>query len=149
MALPSMRLGDVEVQGISDGILKTSLDFVIGMGRAVADKLVGGTDNGSLYIPVNNFLFRRDGKTILIDAGAGNTMQPTLGKLPENLRKGGVDPASVTHILITHVHPDHANGLVDDNGAPHYPNAELLVHETEFDFWLGADKAGASEIGRA
>ena len=31
MALPSMRVGDVEVQGISDGILKTSLDLVIGM----------------------------------------------------------------------------------------------------------------------
>ena len=86
MALPSMRVGDVEVQGISDGILKTSLDLVIGMERAVADALVGGTDNGSLYIPVNNFLIRRGGKTIMIDAGAGNTMQPTLGKLPANLR---------------------------------------------------------------
>ena len=37
MTLPSMRVGDVEVQGISDGILKTSLDLVIGMERAVAD----------------------------------------------------------------------------------------------------------------
>ena len=52
----------------------------------------------------------------MIDAGAGNTMQPTLGKLPDNLRKAGVEPAAVTHILITHLHPDHANGLVDDNG---------------------------------
>jgi glyoxylase-like metal-dependent hydrolase (beta-lactamase superfamily II) len=136
MALPSMRVGDVEVQGLSDGILKTSLDLVIGMERAEADKLVGGTDNGSLYIPVNNFLIRRNGKTILIDAGAGNTMQPTLGKLPENLRADGVDPAAVTHIVMTHLHPDHANGLVDDAGNPHYPNAEIIVHETEADFWM-------------
>jgi hypothetical protein len=34
--------------------------------------------NGSLFIPVNNFLPQREGKTILIDAGAGNTMQPTI-----------------------------------------------------------------------
>src|SRR5580692_8381063 len=139
MALPSMRVGDVEVQGISDGILKTSLDLVIGMERAVADKLVGGTADGSLYIPVNNFLIRRDGKTIMIDAGAGNTMQPTLGKLPDNLRAAGVEPDAVTHIVMTHLHPDHANGLVDDAGNPHYPNAEIVVHETELDFWTRPD----------
>jgi glyoxylase-like metal-dependent hydrolase (beta-lactamase superfamily II) len=141
MAVPSMRVGDVEVQGLSDGLLKTSLDLIIGMERSVADKLVGGTDNGSLVIPVNNFLIRRGGKVILIDAGAGNTMQPTLGKLPDNLRAAGVDPATVTHIVMTHMHPDHANGLVDDAGAPHYPNAEIVVHETELDFWMRPDVA--------
>src|ERR1700689_5617057 len=139
MALPSMRVGDVEVQGISDGILKTSLDLVIGMERAVAEKLVGGTADGSLYIPVNNFLFRRGDKVILIDAGAGNTMQPTLGKLPDNLRTAGIDPAAVSHIVMTHLHPDHANGLVDDAGKPHYPNAEIVVHQIEADFWMRPD----------
>jgi glyoxylase-like metal-dependent hydrolase (beta-lactamase superfamily II) len=146
IAPPSMRVGDVEVQGLSDGILKTSLDLVIGMARAQADQLVGGTDNGALYIPVNNFLIRRGEKTILIDAGAGNTMQPTLGKLPDNLRAAGVDPAAVTHIVMTHLHPDHANGLVDDAGKPHYPNAEIVVHRTEADFWM--QPAGANDPDR-
>jgi glyoxylase-like metal-dependent hydrolase (beta-lactamase superfamily II) len=141
MALPSMRVGDVEVQGLSDGILKTSLDLVIGMDRGTAESLVGGTDKGSFYIPVNNFLIRREGKVILIDAGAGNTMQPTLGKLPQNLRSAGIELAAVTHIVITHLHPDHANGLVDDSGNPYYPNAEIVVHETEIEFWLRADVA--------
>ena len=142
---PVFRIGDLEVKAFSDGILKTSLDLVLNMDRAQATQLTGADDKGALYIPVNNFVFQRDGKTILIDAGAGNTMQPTLGKLPENLRKGGIDPASVTHILMTHIHPDHANGLVDDDGAPHYPNAELLVHETEMDFWLDPKQAGAHD----
>jgi glyoxylase-like metal-dependent hydrolase (beta-lactamase superfamily II) len=141
MALARMRVGDVEIEGLSDGILKTSLDLVIGMGRAQAEGLVGGTDNGSLHIPVNNFLIRRGGKIILIDAGAGNTMQPTLGKLPANLRAAGIDPSAVTHIVVTHLHPDHANGLVDDAGAPHYPNAEIVVHETEAEFWMRPDVA--------
>jgi glyoxylase-like metal-dependent hydrolase (beta-lactamase superfamily II) len=142
---PVFQVGDLEVRAFSDGILKTSVSLILNMDRAEATQLAGADVDGVLYIPVNNFLFQRDGKTILIDAGAGNTMQPTLGKLPENLRQGGVDPKSVTHILITHIHPDHANGLVDDAGAPHYPNAELLVHETEFDFWLDPNKAGAQE----
>jgi glyoxylase-like metal-dependent hydrolase (beta-lactamase superfamily II) len=141
MTFPTMRVGEVEVQGLSDGILKTSLDLVIGMERPQAEQLVGGTDNGSFYIPVNNFLIRRGERIILIDAGAGNTMQPTLGKLPDNLRAAGIEPASITDIVITHLHPDHANGLVDDSGAPHYPNAEIVVHETEADFWMRADGA--------
>ena len=117
MTPPSMRVGDVEVQGLSDGVLQVSLDIVIGMERTTADQLLGGTENGSFYIPVNNFLIRRGGRTILIDAGAGNTMQPTLGKLHDNLRAAGVDPSVVTNIVLTHLHPDHANGLVDDAGA--------------------------------
>jgi glyoxylase-like metal-dependent hydrolase (beta-lactamase superfamily II) len=140
MTAPSMRFGDVEVHGLSDGTLKTSIDLVIGMDRAQAAQLVGSAD-GSVFIPVNNFLIRRGGKVILIDAGAGNTMQPTLGKLPENLRANGVDPATVTHIVMTHLHPDHANGLVDDSGNPHYPNAEIILHETEAEFWMRSDVA--------
>ena len=140
MAAPVMQVGDVAVEGLSDGLLKTSVDLVLGMDRAQAAQLVGSAD-GSVFIPVNNFLIRRGSKVIMIDAGAGNTMQPTLGKLPENLRTAGVPPESVTHIVMTHLHPDHANGLVNDAGAPHYPNAEIVVHETEAEFWMRADAA--------
>jgi glyoxylase-like metal-dependent hydrolase (beta-lactamase superfamily II) len=72
-------------------------------------------------------------------------MQPTLGRLPENLRAAGVPPESVTHIVMTHLHPDHANGLVDDAGAPHYPNAEIVVHETEAAFWMQPDAANDTD----
>ena len=137
---PRMQVGDVAVEGLSDGLLKTSVDLVLGMDRAQAAHLVGSAD-GSVFIPVNNFLIRRGGKVIMIDAGAGNTMQPTLGKLPANLRSAGVEPSAVTHIVMTHLHPDHANGLVDDAGAPHYPNAEIVVHETEAEFWMRPDAA--------
>jgi glyoxylase-like metal-dependent hydrolase (beta-lactamase superfamily II) len=144
MAAPVMQVGDVAVEGLSDGLLKTSVDLVLGMDRAQAAQLVGSPD-GSVLIPVNNFLIRRGGKVIMIDAGAGNTMQPTLGKLPDNLRAAGVPPESVTHIVMTHLHPDHANGLVDDAGAPHYPNAEIVVHETEAAFWMQPDAASDSD----
>ena len=142
---PTFEAGDISIKALSDGILKTSIDLVNDMTRAEADALVGGSDNGSIFIPVNNFMFRRSGQTILIDAGAGDTMQATLGKLPENLRKEGVEPEDVTHIVITHLHVDHANGLVDHDGNAIYPNAEILIHEQEFDFWMGDDLATDSE----
>jgi hypothetical protein len=43
MAAPSTRVGELEIRGLSDGILKTSLDLVLGMDRAQAEQLVGGT----------------------------------------------------------------------------------------------------------
>jgi glyoxylase-like metal-dependent hydrolase (beta-lactamase superfamily II) len=57
------------------------------------------------------------------------------------LRAAGIAPGAVTHIVMTHLHPDHANGLVDDKGMPHYPNAEIVIHETESDFWMRPDVA--------
>ncbi len=137
----SMTVGGVEVQGLSDGTLPTSVDKVVDMDAAQVERLVGGTDNGTFHIPVNNFVIRRGGNVIMIDAGAGNTMYPTLGKLPNNLRAAGIDASAVTHVVITHLHGDHANGLVDDNGNAHYPNAEIVVHEIEADFWMGPDRA--------
>ncbi|MGA2943568.1 MAG: MBL fold metallo-hydrolase [Xanthobacteraceae bacterium] len=139
--LPSMTVGGVKVHGLSDGTLPTGIDKVVDMMPAQIEQLVGGTDNGTFHIPVNNFLIRRADKVIMIDAGAGNTMYPTLGRLPGNLRAAGVDPKDVTHIVITHLHGDHANGLVDDDGKPHYPNAEIVVHEIELDFWTASDGA--------
>jgi glyoxylase-like metal-dependent hydrolase (beta-lactamase superfamily II) len=141
--LPSMTVGGVQVYGLSDGTLPTGLDKVVDMDRTQALQLVGETDSDGVFpIPVNNFVIRRGDKVIMIDAGAGNTMYPTLGRLPGNLRAAGIDPKAVSHIIITHLHGDHANGLVDDAGNPHYPNAEIVVHEIEADFWMGPDRAG-------
>jgi glyoxylase-like metal-dependent hydrolase (beta-lactamase superfamily II) len=139
------RVGELELKGFSDGILKTSLDFVLGMERTQSEQLVGGTGDGSLFIPVNNFLFKRGAATVLIDAGAGNTMQPTLGELPARLRAEGIDPAEITHIILTHIHPDHANGLVNEAGEAVYPRAEILLLEQELDFWMAENNGSEPE----
>jgi glyoxylase-like metal-dependent hydrolase (beta-lactamase superfamily II) len=131
-----MRIADLDIKAVSDGQLKTSLDNLIGLDRARGEELAGPTEDGVFFIAVNCFVIARDGGVILIDAGAGTTMQPTLGRLPDNLRAAGIDPSAVTHVVLTHIHPDHANGLVDESGAPHFPNAEIVVHEEEVAFWL-------------
>ena len=132
----SVQIGDLQVKLFSDGLARTSVENAIGISRQDSEALVGKTQEGWFHIPVNNFLFERDGKTILIDAGTGSLIQPTLGKLPENLIAGGVQPSAVTHILLTHLHPDHANGLIDEHGAAVYPHAEILIHANELEFWM-------------
>ena len=95
---------------------------------------------------MNAFLVRLSGQWALVDAGSGNSMGPTLGKLPDSLRAHGVAPDEIGTIFLTHLHPDHSNGLVDDAGQAVYPNAEIILHETEAGFWLDRDPStGASE----
>jgi glyoxylase-like metal-dependent hydrolase (beta-lactamase superfamily II) len=146
MIAHSKKVGDIEVTALSDGVLATSIDVVLGMERAEVRRLAGTADGDGVHIAVNAFLLKLQGRWALIDAGAGNSMGPTLGRLPEHLRAFGVAPEEIAAVFLTHIHPDHSNGLVDDAGRAVFANAELILHEAEARFWLDRDEAsGESE----
>ena len=146
MAAHSRKIGDIEVTALSDGVLAAPLDVVLDLDRAEAERLAGTKPGEPKSIAVNAFLLELGGRWALVDTGSGNTMGPTLGKLPDSLRACGVAPEEIATIFLTHLHPDHSNGLVDDGGRAVYPNAELILHEREAQFWLDRDAAtGASE----
>jgi len=146
MSPQSKKIGDIEVTPLSDGVLTTSLDVVLGLDRPEIERLSGKNFGDPIPISVNAFLLKIGRKRMLVDAGSGNTMGPTLGKLPENLRALGVAPDDIDSILLTHLHPDHSNGLVDDEGGAIYRNAEIVLHANEASFWLDRDPAsGPSE----
>jgi glyoxylase-like metal-dependent hydrolase (beta-lactamase superfamily II) len=82
-------------------------------------------------------------KTIMVDAGTGSLFGVKLGKLPDSLRAAGIQPDSITDILVTHIHPDHTGGLTV-GGKIVFPNATLHVNKKELDFWTNksaGDKA--------
>jgi glyoxylase-like metal-dependent hydrolase (beta-lactamase superfamily II) len=143
MTAQSKKIGDITVTTLSDGVLAAPLDVVLGMDKAESERLAGRKD--VVPISVNAFLLERAGKWALVDTGSSNTMGPTLGKLADNLRAFGVAPDKIETIFLTHLHPDHSNGLVDDAGAAVYPNAEIILHETEAAFWLDRDPATSGD----
>src|SRR5262245_26455169 len=146
MSAPRKQIGDITVTALSDGVLAAPLDVVLGVERTEIERLTGRKPGEPLPIAVNAFLLERAGKLALVDTGSGNSMGPTLGKLPQNLRALGVTPERIETIFLTHLHPDHSNGLVDDAGNAIYPNAEIVLHEAEAAFWLDREEAsGATE----
>ncbi len=144
MIAHTMTIGEIEVTAVSDGLLATSLEVVLDPDTAAIERLAGKRVSDPVHIAVNAFLFRHHGRWALIDTGAGNTMGPTLGKLVDNLRGLGVQPEEIETVLLTHLHPDHSNGLIDAQGRAIYPNAELMLHELEAGFWLDREESTGS-----
>ena len=132
------KLGDVVITGLSDGYV----DMGYGIFRnipAEETRAILTRDHriSPPRISVNAFALRMNGRTYLIDCGSADIMGPTCGHLPANLAATGIDPASVDGVLLTHVHPDHSNGLTDvATSARLFPNAEVIVHENEINHWF-------------
>jgi glyoxylase-like metal-dependent hydrolase (beta-lactamase superfamily II) len=143
------RLGDLVVSTVSDGYVDPPLDVVQVVSQAEVTRLImAGLGKPTPRISVNMFAVRSAEKTYLVDAGSGTTMGPTCGRLPDNLAAAGIALEEVDAVLLTHVHPDHSNGLTSDDGKALFPNAEIIVHETEIAFWFD-DVAMAAATPRA
>lgn len=54
-----------------------------------------------------------------------------LGMLRERLGAAGYAPENIGVVVVTHCHPDHIGGLLED-GAPAFPNARCVFGGVEF-----------------
>ncbi len=135
LTFPSQRAGDFIITAVSDGYLDASLDFLSNIEPSEASRMQ--SDAGQKVpsaVHINCYVVRAEGRTILIDGGAGGIKQWG-GRLRANLSLAGVEPSEIDTILLTHAHPDHVGGLVDTAGQITFPNAELVAHQREVNFW--------------
>jgi glyoxylase-like metal-dependent hydrolase (beta-lactamase superfamily II) len=139
------KIGDIEVTALGDGPFPAALDSFVDFDSAETERLTGRRIDETVILPVNSYLLKLGAKWALVDTGCGPTMGPKLGQLPNNLRAMGVAPEAIDYVLLTHIHPDHAMGLTDATGKAVFPNAELIVHEQEADFWLNHDPGAPAD----
>lgn len=132
-----MMLGDFEITALSDGTHAFPIDTVM---RGITPEQIGkDLAEADLTAPVqgsiNAFLVNTGKKLILIDAGAGVLYGNCCGRLLDNLRAAGYQPEQVDEVLLTHLHKDHAGGIVTD-GKRAFPNAVVRLSQQEADYWL-------------
>ena len=78
----------------------------------------------------NVFFYTKNGKTIMIDAGYNYE------RLAEKMKWLDLEPASIQHILLTHLDTDHV-GAVERDSAGLFRNAKLYLGETENKYLTG------------
>ena len=135
-----LRLGDFVVTTVNDGIYQADFGVITGLDHRECERMERAAFRVvPPSITMNAFLLQLGGRLALIDTGCGGTMGPTLGKVVGNLASMGVAPPDIDAVLITHLHPDHMNGLTDAQGKAVFPRAELVINEAELNFFDDED----------
>jgi len=141
----ALRVGEIDVLVISDGVL-TLPTATLAHNADPAD-LAAWLDDMFLPPdlfgwPLNVVVLRSGGQTILVDAGIGGEYPsfPRAGRLVQRLDAAGIDPESVTDVVVTHMHMDHVGGLLDDGLRRRLrPDVPVHVAAAEVDFWASPD----------
>lgn len=78
----------------------------------------------------NVFFYTKKGKTVMIDAGYNYE------RLAEKMKWLEIEPASIQHILLTHLDTDHVGAVERDSGGL-FQNAKLYLGEIENKYLTG------------
>lgn len=80
-----------------------------------------------LYVDTGRF-------RMLVDTGAAG-FGPTTGRLPGLLRQAGIDRSAIDIVVLSHGHPDHIGGNLDDGGGLAFPAARHVMTRQEWEYW--------------
>jgi glyoxylase-like metal-dependent hydrolase (beta-lactamase superfamily II) len=118
---------------------------------------VSGTTWKSVRFPILSFLIERKGCLVLFDTGLGERIHeemkpmryrqnwffskfimktkfdPLRDPVVRQITALGYDPKSVKHVILSHLHWDHAGGMRD------FPHAEFIVGKKEWEAATAAD----------
>ncbi|MEN3974057.1 MBL fold metallo-hydrolase [Emcibacter sp. SYSU 3D8] len=141
----ALRVGQLDVLVISDGVLPLPTGTLAT--NAAPSVLAAWLEDTFLPPdlfdwPLNVLVVRSGDQTILVDAGLGGQFPgfPRAGQFPLRLQAAGIDLASVTDVVLTHMHMDHIGGLlVEEVKRRLRPDLRIHVAAAEVAFWATPD----------
>ena len=142
----AVQVGEIEVLVISDGVLPLPTAM---LGPNV-DPAIRAAWMKDMFLPPDAFdwalnvvLVRSGEQTILIDAGLGSDPDlqlPRAGQTVKRLQAAGIDLASITDVVLTHMHMDHIGGLLVEGVKDQLrPDLRIHVSAAEVEFWDSPD----------
>jgi len=134
-AVREVRVGRFRVRALRDGIFALDGGAMFGVvPRVLWEKLTPVNADHTIPLATTPYLVEDGEARIVIEPGIGRRWNekerrmfhiehpPGFG-LPESLRAAGVEPETVTHCLMTHLHWDHIGAAVGPDGRPVLSNA--------------------------
>jgi glyoxylase-like metal-dependent hydrolase (beta-lactamase superfamily II) len=126
--------------------------------QALWGRQVETDERGRLLCRLNLLLVEAGGKRILVETGTGPRMSEKDrdikgvegGDPAAALRAVGEDPASIDFVVLSHLHYDHAGGMIGADGKPAFRNARYVVQRDEAEAAHGDELrlAGIMEVGQ-
>lgn len=146
------RVGGFTVTTVHDGFRDVPLQGFVRnapleeVKKVLAESFLTGD---SFRIPFTVTVVDTGRQLVMFDTGNGVTPPgATMGRLAENMRAAGIDPARVDVVAISHFHGDHVNGLLDAQGGAAFPKAEIVVPAAEWAWWSDAGNESRTPEGQ-
>lgn len=143
------KVGSYECTSINDGAVSFPMPdtFVknIPKDQALAAAEAAYMPKGKVTVPFNPQIINTGSKLVLIDTGYGPGIAPSVGLLPAGMAAAGIDPKAIDVVVLSHLHPDHINGLKTADGKVAFPNAEIMAPSQDWAFWMSDENMAKAQ----
>jgi glyoxylase-like metal-dependent hydrolase (beta-lactamase superfamily II) len=143
------KVGSFECTSINDGARTFPMPdtFVRNAPKeqALAAAEAAYMPKGMITVPFNPQVINTGSKLVLIDTGYGPGIAPSVGLLPAGMAAAGIDPKAIDIVILSHLHPDHINGVKAADGSVAFPNAEIMAPALDWAFWMSDENAAKAE----
>jgi glyoxylase-like metal-dependent hydrolase (beta-lactamase superfamily II) len=135
MANHVIRIGDVEIMALSDGLLEFDLcNFFPTIPEEQWEPYQSHLTDHHVRFNLGSYLIRSDGRTVLVDTGLGpkpaDAPDAGWGQLLHDFQAKGVRPDEIDMVVLTHLHRDHVGWNLraeDSRYVPTFPNARYWL----------------------
>ncbi|HSA95288.1 MAG TPA: MBL fold metallo-hydrolase [Acidobacteriota bacterium] len=139
-----MRSGPFDITSIMHGSFRLDGGAMFGtVPKVIWAKLAPPDEDNRILLAARSMLVRTADRVLLVDAGMGDRWADKLRRIydirPSEDDGAGLDPASVTDVILTHLHFDHARGVfrAGPTGGPEtvlrYPAARIHLQEANYE----------------
>ena len=147
MPAASIPWGRFTLTPILDGYFRLDGGAMFGVvPKPLWERVAPPDARNRIRMAMRAWLVRGDGRTILIDAGAGGKLDAKAAdiygfddvpSLDRSLAEAGLAPGDVDLVVASHLHFDHAGGFTsrdaDGSVRPRFPRARYVVRRGEWD----------------
>ena len=143
--ISTTAVGTVNVTTLRDGERTLPPEALKNLSDEDIQKINSDENQSFTFTNFNACVIQNGKQNLLVDTGCGSLFGPTCGFILDALDELGLAPDNITDIFITHLHPDHIGGCIDEDGSAVFKNANFKILEEEYSFWTSKE-FGTDEI---
>jgi glyoxylase-like metal-dependent hydrolase (beta-lactamase superfamily II) len=141
---PTMRFGPFDISVYNHGYFRLDGGAMFGtVPKPIWSNLAPPDEENRILLAARSLVIRREERVFMVDAGMGDRWTEKLRRIydiqPGADNETGLDPDSVTDIILTHLHFDHARGIfrarpgTEGEVDLRYPQARVYVQAANYD----------------